>query len=317
MVVPDVVVEAVLGHGLAQVRQDPGRVGDGLLVPPRLELVTEGVQVRVGPDPRIAEQVPGPAGGLPGPPGSRRSSTAVRSSDGDRPRCRRSRRRRPGRRGVRRRAEPRKRTWVTTPEDEGPGRTGRAGRAVAAATRGRAPGTRRGGAGSRGRAPDPRRSPCGRRAGRGRRLSRLRRAPCGGAPRRRGGPDGRRGGRRSARRRADWDPRTRGASPLATTLAAAVAVGVTVAGVSPVPEASPEVLPETSPGAAAGTPKSTRAKPGTVRFIAMNSSRTPSMAPYASRGGVAASRSETRSAYRSRLRRARAATIARLLPKKR
>src|SRR3712207_8761366 len=42
------------------------RVGDRLLVPPRLELVAERVQVGVRPDAGVAEQVPGAARRLAG-----------------------------------------------------------------------------------------------------------------------------------------------------------------------------------------------------------------------------------------------------------
>src|SRR5918998_1000488 len=58
VVVADLVVQAVLGRRLAQVGQDPWSVGDRLAVAPRLEVVAEGVQVGVGPDAGISEQVP-------------------------------------------------------------------------------------------------------------------------------------------------------------------------------------------------------------------------------------------------------------------
>src|SRR5271165_5797852 len=64
-VVADLVVDAVLGRGLAQVRQDLVGARDRLFVAPRLELIAERVQVRVGPDARIAEQVPRAARGVP------------------------------------------------------------------------------------------------------------------------------------------------------------------------------------------------------------------------------------------------------------
>ncbi len=66
VVVADPVLEAVLPDGLPQVRQDLRGVRDRLLLPPRLERVAEGVQVRVRADARIAEQVPGAAEIAPG-----------------------------------------------------------------------------------------------------------------------------------------------------------------------------------------------------------------------------------------------------------
>ena len=59
----DLLVDAVLGFGLAQVGQDLVGAGDGVLVAPGLELVAEGVQVGVGANPRVTEQIPGAAGG--------------------------------------------------------------------------------------------------------------------------------------------------------------------------------------------------------------------------------------------------------------
>ena len=61
MVEPDVAVDAVLGNRLAKVREDLVAAGDRVLVPPRLELVAEGVQVGVRADAGIGEQVPGAA----------------------------------------------------------------------------------------------------------------------------------------------------------------------------------------------------------------------------------------------------------------
>ena len=58
MVQPDLVVDAVLGGRLTQVGEDRGRAGDRLVVLPGLELIAEGVQVRIGADARVAEQVP-------------------------------------------------------------------------------------------------------------------------------------------------------------------------------------------------------------------------------------------------------------------
>ncbi len=66
MVEPNVAVDAVLGSGLAQVGQDLVGRGDGMLVAPGLELVAEGVQIGVRPDPGIPEQVPGAAGDAAG-----------------------------------------------------------------------------------------------------------------------------------------------------------------------------------------------------------------------------------------------------------
>ena len=65
MVVPDVLGEPVLLDRLLQVGQDPRGIGDGLLVAPRLELVAKGVQIAVGANTRIAEQIPRPAGRRP------------------------------------------------------------------------------------------------------------------------------------------------------------------------------------------------------------------------------------------------------------
>jgi hypothetical protein len=63
VVVADVVADAVLVQGVAQVGQDAVTGGDRLLVLPGLEVVAEGVEVGVRPDPRVAEQVPRSAEG--------------------------------------------------------------------------------------------------------------------------------------------------------------------------------------------------------------------------------------------------------------
>ncbi len=60
MAEPDVLLDAVLGRGLADVIEDRWSLGDGAVLEPRLERVAEGVQVRVGADAWIAEQIPGP-----------------------------------------------------------------------------------------------------------------------------------------------------------------------------------------------------------------------------------------------------------------
>ncbi|MNR01964.1 hypothetical protein D3C85_1178000 [compost metagenome] len=59
LAVADMPLDAMLGDGLAQVAHDGASVGDGLLVLPGLELVAEGVEVGVGADAGITEQVPG------------------------------------------------------------------------------------------------------------------------------------------------------------------------------------------------------------------------------------------------------------------
>src|SRR5262245_18444240 len=63
---PDLLVDAGVGGGLADVREDRRPVGDRLGLGPRPEPVTQGVHVRVGSDPRIAEQIPGATDGVPG-----------------------------------------------------------------------------------------------------------------------------------------------------------------------------------------------------------------------------------------------------------
>ncbi len=65
VVEPDLVVQAVLGGRLTQVSEDRGRAGDRLVVLPWLELITEGVQVRIGADARVAEEIPRSAGRAP------------------------------------------------------------------------------------------------------------------------------------------------------------------------------------------------------------------------------------------------------------
>jgi hypothetical protein len=58
MAEPDVAVDAVLGHGLAQVGEDRRTIGDRLGSRPWLEPVAQRVHVAVGPHPGIPEQVP-------------------------------------------------------------------------------------------------------------------------------------------------------------------------------------------------------------------------------------------------------------------
>src|SRR5687767_9988598 len=55
---PDVRADAVLRDRLVEVFEDRVASGDGLLILPRLELVAKRVQVRVGADAGVAEQVP-------------------------------------------------------------------------------------------------------------------------------------------------------------------------------------------------------------------------------------------------------------------
>ncbi len=66
MPIPDQRSEIVLVDRLVEVIEDSRGVGDRLSIGPGLEVVPEGVQVRVGPNPRVAEQVPRTAGGIPG-----------------------------------------------------------------------------------------------------------------------------------------------------------------------------------------------------------------------------------------------------------
>ena len=63
---PDLLVDAVLGGGLAHVPQDRRPVGDRLRLAPRLERVAECEHVGVRPDAGVAEQVPGAADGVAG-----------------------------------------------------------------------------------------------------------------------------------------------------------------------------------------------------------------------------------------------------------
>ncbi len=66
MPVPDQRSKIVLVDRLVEVIEDSRGVGDCLSVGPGLEVVAEGVQVRVGPNSRVAEQVPRAARGVPG-----------------------------------------------------------------------------------------------------------------------------------------------------------------------------------------------------------------------------------------------------------
>ena len=66
VVEPNAGVDAVLGRRRPQIGEDLVRAGDGLLVLPRPELITEGVQIGVRADTGIAEQVPRPSGGAAG-----------------------------------------------------------------------------------------------------------------------------------------------------------------------------------------------------------------------------------------------------------
>ena len=65
MAVADLAVDAVLVRRIAQVLQDRRSVGDRLLAGPRPERVAQRVHVRIGSDPRVAKQIPGPAERLP------------------------------------------------------------------------------------------------------------------------------------------------------------------------------------------------------------------------------------------------------------
>lgn len=60
----DLRLQAVLGDGLTQVVEDAGCVGDGLGIAPRLELVPECVEIGVGADTGVPEQIPGTADGV-------------------------------------------------------------------------------------------------------------------------------------------------------------------------------------------------------------------------------------------------------------
>ena len=64
VVIADLLVDAVLGRGLADVVQDPRPVGDRLGLDPRLERIAEREHVGVGADAGIAKQVPGAADGV-------------------------------------------------------------------------------------------------------------------------------------------------------------------------------------------------------------------------------------------------------------
>ena len=64
--VADVLCDARLVGGLANVREDRRAIGNCLGASPGLEAVPQGVHVRVGADARVAEQIPGTAHGLPG-----------------------------------------------------------------------------------------------------------------------------------------------------------------------------------------------------------------------------------------------------------
>jgi len=57
----NVLVDAELGSGVAQVLEDRRSVGDRLGGGPRLEAVAEGVHVAVRAHARVAEQIPGAA----------------------------------------------------------------------------------------------------------------------------------------------------------------------------------------------------------------------------------------------------------------
>lgn len=62
----DALVNAEGGGGVADVGQDASAVGDGALFGPGPPGEAEGMQVAVGADARVLEEVPGPAYGLPG-----------------------------------------------------------------------------------------------------------------------------------------------------------------------------------------------------------------------------------------------------------
>src|ERR1019366_2811708 len=61
MVETDLLVDAVIGGGLADVIQNPRSVGDRLRLGPWLERVAQREHVAVGADAGIAEQIPGAA----------------------------------------------------------------------------------------------------------------------------------------------------------------------------------------------------------------------------------------------------------------
>lgn len=54
-------VEAVVRDRLVQVVEDLVGVGDRVVLGPRLELEAEALHVGIGPNTRVAEQIPGPA----------------------------------------------------------------------------------------------------------------------------------------------------------------------------------------------------------------------------------------------------------------
>ena len=58
MVVADRLIDSVLGGSLADVFEDGGRVGHGLVFTPRTEAIAERVHVGVGADAWIAKQIP-------------------------------------------------------------------------------------------------------------------------------------------------------------------------------------------------------------------------------------------------------------------
>ena len=62
--VADVLVDAIFAGCFTQVIEDQICVGNRLGAEPRLEFVAEGIEVRVGADAGVAEQIPGPAAGL-------------------------------------------------------------------------------------------------------------------------------------------------------------------------------------------------------------------------------------------------------------
>src|SRR5947209_1470514 len=64
MAVTNLLVDAVLGRGLAHIIEDARAVGDRLRLGPRLEGIAEREHVAVGADAGIAEEIPGAADGL-------------------------------------------------------------------------------------------------------------------------------------------------------------------------------------------------------------------------------------------------------------
>src|SRR6202048_3543545 len=61
MAIANLLVDAVLARGLADIIQDPRPVGDRLRLGPWLERIAEREHVAVGADAGIAEQIPGAA----------------------------------------------------------------------------------------------------------------------------------------------------------------------------------------------------------------------------------------------------------------